>query len=154
MDHRVSATLRDQPSIHRKGSNPGDSEREGEASPEQTIAETGLHGSGNEEHDRVVDDFHDHDGKRVGCKGDREHRSESEPGPQQRHDGKRVAEEEREHDCKGDRRNVAPAEGRRDREPENLADGTPREAVGRRRSGQSIQRLRWARVIVNGSEPI
>ena len=73
----------------------GDDEGEGEAAPEEEVAEAGVQRAGDDEDDQVVDDLHRRDAEGVGGERDRDHGRQRQAGPQQREAGQRVAEERR-----------------------------------------------------------
>ena len=99
--------------------------------PEQQVAEAGVHRARPEEQDGVVDDLHRRDGERVGNERDADGGAERRTRPQQRDQRQRVAEEERERDGQRDRGRVTPTPPGREHQPQHFADPTAREAVVR-----------------------
>jgi hypothetical protein len=63
---RVALAARDQPAVDGHGDGAGHDEREGEAAPEQQLAEAGLHRARHHEDDTVVDGVHRGDAQRSG----------------------------------------------------------------------------------------
>ena len=63
---RMPLPAGNQPAIDGKGDKPRQKEGENKASPEKRGGKPGIHGSGDDQHDRIVDHFHDRYGNRIG----------------------------------------------------------------------------------------
>jgi len=135
----MPAPARDERSVDGKRRQERDREGDGQAPPEQQVCQAGVEGAGPDEDDRVVDDLHDRDRQGVGRERQAQRGRERDPGTYQRDEGERIAEDEGQHDGDGDRRAVAPAEGRRDHETQDLADGAAGEAVEGGREREPVQ---------------
>ena len=130
---RVAAAARDQPAVDRQRHDEGHRQGERQRAPEEAAAQPGVHGAGDGQHHRVVDDLHDDDRHRVGRERDADRRPQRHARAQQRDHRQQVAEEERERHGEGDGRRVAPPEGGADHHPQHLADRAAGQAVRGRR---------------------
>ena len=79
MHNSVPAAPSDQVTIDRIGDRTGDHERCREAAPEEEVGEPGLHRPRDQEHDCVIDDFHDGDRNRVGRERHRDRAARAMP---------------------------------------------------------------------------
>jgi hypothetical protein len=92
VEHGVPLPAGDQPAVDRERHDARHDERDGQGAPEQHVADAGVHGAGDGEHERVVHDLHDRDAEGVGGERDRNDGGERQAGAQQRQARERVAE--------------------------------------------------------------
>ena len=137
----VALAPRQQVSVDGDGCGESGEERECHAEPEGNIDESGVHGSGAEEHDEVVHDLHGHDRQRVSGQYDAPGGRQPHAGLDQGKGGEQVAEEKGQ--CHRDRnRGEAGEPGCGcDDEAGDLPDRTPGQAV-QCRADRQPRRLR------------
>jgi len=82
----------DQPAIERQCEREGDDQADSKAAPEERVAEARVDRAGDEQDERVVDDLHYRDRRRIGRKRNGKRAAERNAGSKHRADRERIAE--------------------------------------------------------------
>lgn len=132
MNDSMTLTARHQPAHDGIGCDTGNHQCQSQAPPETKLEQACIHRTGDDEHDRVIDNFHDRDRGGIRGKCQLQGCTQIDTGPQQGNHGQGVTKKECQYDRERDGRPSAQSQRCADHHTEHFSDSASGQAVNGR----------------------